>query len=405
MRKLTLSLLSLPLVASAQENSEIRQIKEEVEVLKEEIRKLRLEISQPEATEYRSYTGLGPAASKALINPKGVSIGGYGEIWFNFTPQEDPSFTTDVFRYILYLGYAFNNKLKFNSEVEIEHAKKVLLEFAFLDYRVNKYFGLRAGQVLIPIGITNEYHEPPTYFSVKQPYLEKKLFPFTWKENGVGIYGETDFIEFRGYIINAMKAGSSYDPTEPLDSIDQIGSQAVTDELGVTARFDLKLPLNLKVGAAGFYSPVLQGNGDRLGSISLISPHLWWQYAGFDIRFVGALVRVEGSDKITQALPSGNVFPKRMQGYYLQAAYNVLRFFETDQELFIFGKVENVDRYNQVPDGYSKPTGKASNLNVLNFGIAYKPHPLVSLKADYAREDYESNQDIDLYSTAITWMF
>lgn len=412
MKKALLSSLLVTSAVFAQD--EVSRLKEEIEVLKEEIRRLRLEIAAPEITEYRSYTGLGPAASKALFNPKGVSIGGYGEIWFTNVAQERPNFETDLFRFITYLGYAFTEKLKFNSELEIEHAKveggeeggEVAIEFAFLDYRVNRFLGLRGGMVLIPLGITNEYHEPPTYFSVRQPYLEKKLFPFTWRENGVGVYGETDLFEFRAYLINGMKAEQgSYDPTEPLDSITQDGSEAVSDSIAFTGRFDLKLPRNLKVGIATFISPVMNDQGERLGTINLFSPHLWWQYAGFDVRFVGAYANVSGADRIAQEINTGDPFPKRMQGFYLQVAYNILRHFDTDHELFLFGKIENVDRYNEVPAGYTKPTGKASELNVINFGLAYRPHPLVALKADYARENYEQGKDLDVYSGAITWMF
>ena len=416
MRKLAGTVLLLSSAIFAQE--EVKQLREEVEVIKEELRRLRLEISMPQITTYQSYTGLGPAASKALINPKGVSIGGYGEVWFTAKPQETSErFEADLFRFIVYLGYAFTEKLKFNSEIEIEHAKveggeeggEVAIEFAFIDYRVNKYLGLRGGMVLVPLGITNEYHEPPTYLSVRQPYLEKKLFPFTWRENGVGFYGETDLVEYRAYVINGMKVGDSYDPDEPLDSITQDGSEAIGDSPAFTGRFDLKLPKNLKVGVATFLSPVFDSNGNRLGSVSILSPHLWWQYAGFDVRFVGAYTTVDNSERITQAVRTStgdptHVFPKRMQGFYFQVAYNVLRFFDTEQELFLFGKVEDVQRYADVPAGETVPDG--GNLRILNIGISYRPHPLVALKADYAREDYSGNrQDMDVYSTAITWMF
>ncbi len=275
MKKLVGVSLLLSSAIFAQPSDEVKQLREEVEVIKEELRKLKLEISMPQITTYQSYSGLGPAASKALINPKGVSIGGYGEVWFTNIPQTGENFEVDLYRFIIYLGYAFTEKLKFNSEIEIEHAKveggeeggEVAIEFAFLDYRVNKYLGLRGGMVLVPLGITNEYHEPPTYLSVRQPYLEKKLFPFTWRENGVGLYGETDLLEYRAYVINGMKVKDSYDSDEPLDSVTQDGSEAIGDSPAFTGRLDFKLPKNLKVGAGTFISPVFDSNGNRLGTV------------------------------------------------------------------------------------------------------------------------------------------
>ncbi len=421
MRKVLAGSLLLSSAIFAQPASDIEALRNEIEVLKEELRRLKLEIAAPEIKEYKSYSGLGPAASKALINPKGVSIGGYGEIWFTNRPNQKPNSDIDLYRFIIYLGYAFTEKLKFNSEIEIEHAKveggeeggEVAIEFAFIDYRVNRELGLRGGMVLVPLGITNEYHEPPTYFSVRQPYLEKRLFPFTWRENGIGFYGETDLLEYRAYLINGMKAEEGeYKASSPLDKLAQDGAQASADQLAFTGRLDVKLPKNLKVGVATFISGVQDEEGEKLGTISIFSPHLWWQYAGFDVRFVGAYTTVSDADKITAELspaacnldPSQcNVFPERMEGFYLQVAYNVLRFFDTEQELFLFVKYEDIDPYAEVPDGYQKPAGYT--FKVYNAGVSYRPHPLVALKADYVRLDKENSPNEDVYSMAITWMF
>ncbi|EDP75760.1 hypothetical protein [Hydrogenivirga sp. 128-5-R1-1] len=403
-------------VLFAQPSEELKVIKEEVEVLKEELRKLKLEMSMPQITTYESYTGLGPAASKALLNPKGVSIGGYGEVWFVHNPDSKPKTKFDAYRFIIYLGYAFTERLKFNSEIEIEHAYveggedsgEVALEFAFLDYRFADSFGIRGGMVLVPVGITNEYHEPPTYLSVKQPYLEKVLFPFTWRENGVGVYGETDLLEYRAYVINGMKAKKgSYKVGSPLKKLHQKGGQAAADQLAFTGRLDVKLPLNLKVGASTFITGVQDEQGNKVGTISLFSPHLWWQYAGFDVRFVGAYASVNDADKISATLDDSSgtpeVFPERMQGFYLQVAYNVFRFMDTEQELYVFAKYEDIDPYASTPSGYTKPSGVS--FKVYNVGLSYKPHPLIALKTDYVRLNKEDAEDESLYNAAITWMF
>ncbi len=57
----------------------MEETEQETGVLKEELRKLKLEIAIPQL-ELKTYSGLGPAASKAMFNPWGVSIGG---IWRN----------------------------------------------------------------------------------------------------------------------------------------------------------------------------------------------------------------------------------------------------------------------------------------------------------------------------------
>lgn len=408
---------------------EIQKLKEEqreTEVLKDEIRKLRLEIAMP-TLEMRSYYGLGPAASKALFNPKGVSIGGYGEIHFVHDPDSRPRNEVDAKRLILYFGYAFNEKLKLNSEIEWEHAfveggeksGEINVEFAFLDYNVNEKLGLRGGLLLVPVGIINEYHEPPTFPTVDRPFLERNIIPTTWRELGFGMYGKWGALEYRAYLLNGMRAneeaGENVEKGELLKGFRQKGFKAASDQIAFVGRLDYLLPYNLKVGASVYTGGVQDEKGHKLGTLSLLSPHLWWQYAGFDVRFVGVYGTVSGAKKISEVItanplcnldPSQCVsFPKKFYGFYTQVAYDIFRLLKIDgQELYLFGMYENYNTHADVPQGFAKPDGH--KVQVLNFGLSYKPHPLIALKADYAKVLYSPNkEDKDLYRAALTWMF
>ena len=84
-----------------------------------------------------SIQGLGPAASKVYRVNQGVSLGGYGEFLYeNFSAKREDGSASgaldrfDAVRVILYVGYKFNDRLLFNSELEIEHGKESFLEFA-----------------------------------------------------------------------------------------------------------------------------------------------------------------------------------------------------------------------------------------------------------------------------------
>ncbi|NPB07478.1 MAG: DUF3373 domain-containing protein [Aquificae bacterium] len=397
---------------------DLRRVKEEAEVLKEEFRKLRLDIILP-PQEYERRGGLGPAASKVYIKPTGVSIGGYGELYFKNNPGKEPALETDLKRLIIYLGYSFSENFKFNSEIEIEHAYikdgekgSLAVEFAYLDWSFSPSFGLRGGMVLIPVGIVNEVHEPPTFFTAERPFLEQNIIPTTWRENGVGVYGETELLAYRFYVVNGMMAEEgSFKESAPLKYLRQNGSVASMNSLAFTGRLDLKLPRNLTLGASAFISGVQDSTGDSLGTVYLFSPHLWWQYGGYDVRFVGVYATTEGAEDISLELSppdctqsgSCRVFPESFYGFYFQVAYNILRHFDTEQELYLFGMYENYDTHAEVPAGFVKPQG--SKVQIFNFGFSYKPHPLVALKLDYVRKDYEDKRDEDLYRGAITWMF
>src|SRR5687767_5167111 len=102
------------------------------------------------------------------------SLSGYMEMHLNKV-QDQPT-AVDLHRFVLMIGHSFSDRLKFWSEVEVEHAfveveggeetGEVAIEQAFVDLMVNRRFNLRAGIVLMPVGIVNERHEPPTFNGV-----------------------------------------------------------------------------------------------------------------------------------------------------------------------------------------------------------------------------------------------
>ncbi|MDW8294847.1 MAG: FlxA-like family protein [Aquificaceae bacterium] len=424
-----------------EEQRKAEETKKETEVLKEEIRKLRLEIAMPQI-EIKSYSGLGPAASKVHFNPKGVSIGGYGELLFRHNDVDARGGAKNIAnmqRLILYLGYAFNEKLKFNSELELEHASTsgehgtgggyFKSELAYLDYQFRPEFGLRGGLLLMPVGIVNEVHEPPTFPSAERPFFERRIAMSTWEEMGFGVYGTVGPVDYRFYVTNGLmlRGGGGYNVLEPLKTARQRGARAVMDRLGFTGRIDVNLPLNLTLGGS-FWTGDIQSKGGsdsglnlrrgtKVGSVTMLLPHLWWQHAGWDVRFVGAYVKVEDALRVSQDLfgnnlqnPNtgtnrNNIMPREQKGYYLQIAYDMFRLFGPDnQELYVFGIYEDFDTHSKVPQGYLKPNG--NKLKVYNLGISYKPHPLVAIKVDYAKLDYSRpRRDEKEYRLTLGFMF
>ena len=130
----------------------------EVKALAEEVRRLKLEMSVPDVIQFGSYAGMGMGASKVHFQPKGLSIGGYGEfVYTNFT--DDRVDLAEVLRLVLYVGYRFNDRIVFNSEVEFEHgAREIGIELAYFDFTLLDELTLRVGNVLVPVGFLNENH-------------------------------------------------------------------------------------------------------------------------------------------------------------------------------------------------------------------------------------------------------
>ena len=134
-----------------------------------------------------------------------TSLGGYGELhWSTASPPDDentaysstaPNVEVDIHRYVLFIGHEFNDYLNFASEVEIEHAfvkgdeGELEMEQMYLEHNLS-YLGfentfMKYGTILMPVGITNETHEPPTFYGVDRNVVEKELNANTWWESGI----------------------------------------------------------------------------------------------------------------------------------------------------------------------------------------------------------------------------
>ena len=130
-----------------------------------------------------------------------TSIGGYGELHWEMAHKSNDDNTNakvvDVHRYVTYIGHQFNDYLSFNSEVEIEHVYikdgngAVELEQMYSEQNLG-YPGeqfentfIKYGVFIVPVGITNETHEPPTFYGVERNTVEKSLFANTWWEAGI----------------------------------------------------------------------------------------------------------------------------------------------------------------------------------------------------------------------------
>jgi len=130
-------------------------------------------------------------ADRMLSSDSKLTLGGYGEVHYNqpINNNQKNNGVLDVHRLVVLLGYNFNTKVQFVSEIEFEHVSEVFIEQAFLQYKLNSYLNFRAGLMLIPMGIINEFHEPTTFNGVERPAIDTRISPTTWREIGVGITG------------------------------------------------------------------------------------------------------------------------------------------------------------------------------------------------------------------------
>lgn len=391
-------------VASAQKAPEkVENLERKTDVLSQEVEKLRTNLVIPEETKYKSMYGLGPAASKVYQVGKGLSIGGYGNaLYQNYVgDKKDKQNNADLERMVLYVGYKFNDRILFNSEIEYEHATtgegdeqkgEVSVEFASLDFFIDPLANIRAGEVLMPMGFINLIHEPPFFFGNHRPVVEQVIIPTTWREIGAGLFGQiTPELTYTTYAVNGLNAqGFSSDG---IREGRQGGSQSLAEDLAFVGRVDYtphQLP-GITFGSSAYLGNSGQNQqyvSQQYGSqkinafTQLYEGHAQWKYRGLEFRALGSWGHIDDAGILSASNGNGTI-GKDNYGWYTEAGYDVLPWIlpDTTQYLAPFFRYERYDTIASAPTGF--PDDPTKDQWIYQFGLQYKPIPNVAIKADY----------------------
>ena len=170
-----------------------------------------------------------------------TKIGGYGELHYN---NLDSGEDIDFHRFVLFFGHDFNEKTRFFSEFELEHALagdgkpgEVELEQAYIEHMFNDTTKATFGVSLVPVGILNETHEPNTFYGVERNAVEKNIIPSTWWEAGVGMNKQVnDKLGFDLFLSSGLNTPVDGSKAFIIRSGRQKVAKATASDLAYTAR-------------------------------------------------------------------------------------------------------------------------------------------------------------------------
>jgi hypothetical protein len=421
-----LALFALPAFAAAPADSaEVAQLSRKVDVLTEEIESLRAGGGAAAPVEYASRHGFSPAASKVYAVQNGVSIGGYGEMLLEAlddTRENDtPSGALpqlDFLRQIIYVGYKFSDELLFNAEIEFEHAGvggaplngDVVVEFAYIDWARDPRLGVRAGMVLLPLGIVNELHEPPVFIGAKRPDTENGIIPTTWRANGAGIYGEfASGFEYRAFITEGLDA-RMFTASSPLRGGRQKGSRARATKPALSGRMDYAGVPGLNVGVSAYRGDSWQDHQPdsvRLSPVvTLVDLHASYQRNGFEATALYASGTLDDAADLSDALllTGSSRLGESFHGFYVAGAYDVLPLIMpgTRYGLSPYARYEVLQSQQDVPGGSESP---ANERTTITFGAAFKPHPNVVLKGERQQRSNEAKTATSQWNVQLGYLF
>lgn len=403
---------------------QIEELRRQIDVLTREIENLKSAAPEkPAPSGSRGAFGLGPAASRVYGLTRGVSVGGYGEVLYqNFDDKRedgvvsDRTDTIDLLRAVFYFGYKFDEHFLFNSEIEYEHATtgegaeekgEVSVEFAYLDYLIRPEVNVRAGLVLLPVGFINELHEPPVFLGARRPEVERRIIPATWRELGVGVFGDAGPFAYRAYLVNGLDA-AGFGGSAPLRDGRQGGSNARAEDFAVTGRLDFTGLPGLLLGASGYTGGAAQGreaDGRSFDArVTLVDAHAEWRWRGIQARALAVRATIGDAAEVNRAngLTGDESVPRRFTGAYVEAGYDVL-FGRVAGSLVPFARWERFDTQDEVPAGFA--ANPANDVRTWTLGLQYRPIPQVVVKLDWQDVHDEARTGVNQWNLALGWLF
>ncbi len=289
--------------------------------------------------------------------------------------------------------------LRVVAAAQIEDGSHAGMQQALVEAAPLRAIGLRAGLLLMPLGLGNLQPEPTAELAVDRPLTDQLIIPMIWRELGVGIFGELiPGLRYQGAVVSGLDA-SGFSPSAPLWASRGDGSNLAVHDAAVTGRLELAdLPPGLVVGAAGYIGGAAHGVPDLSGvRAGVVEGDLRYHRHGFDVRAEYARLYIVNSYLVNDylGLLGQSAVPARGQGFYLEVGYDVLRLASPagKQELELFAAYENVNPRSQMsPYNYNPPaiTGPgqvppeapSSARGFVRGGFDYRPRPAVVLKVD-----------------------
>ncbi len=320
------------------------------------------------------------SGSPQVSEARKTTIGGYGELHYNNLSANDPSYDLeriDFHRFVLFFGHEFNDKTRFYSEFEVEHALvadtggdtpgEVEIEQAFIEFDLKQNLHAKAGLFLIPVGILNETHEPPTFYGVERNDVENIIVPGTWWEAGAAVNGRwgsswnwdlalTSGLQMPTTGSNAFRVRSGR----------QKVANAVASDGAITGRLRyLGIPgLQAALTVQYQFDPSQVAN-DGLDDGTLVEAHVDYQRGGFGLRALYAHWdfsgdAVEAADADSQS------------GWYIEPSYRL------NQKVGFYTRYEEVDAARD-----------RDNFNQWELGLNWWPSENVVIKFDYRDRSHD----------------
>ncbi len=381
------------------------------------------------------------------VNGKRLSVGGYGEVAMsrNFYSdhvsrysladehKNDPSHGRfDIPHAVIYLGYDFGKGWTMGTEIEFEHGGvgmayekedeeggeweqevekggEVELEQFWIQKSFGHWANIKAGHIVVPVGLNNAYHEPLNFFTVYRPEGENTILPSTWHQTGISFWGKTKGWRYELQFLAGLNSDNftntgwiNKGPGTPTEG-------EIATKYGTALRIDNYCIKGLRIGLSGYYGHAI-GNSypnNKDGAESKYKGVVAIGAIDFTYNNYNWIVRGQADYGYLSDAKQLKYFTNRLNGlspfhhsafvsknafaYGIEAGYNVFSQIEklrqSNQKMYLFGRYEH---YNPYASKTKNTSYDYTNVQRMAVGINYYPVKQIVVKAEYSHRFLKS---------------
>lgn len=371
-----------------------------------------------------------------------LTIGGYGEavMTYNFYSDNFNRYKFadkykdtkghgrfDLPHVVVMLGYDFGKGWSMGTEIEFEHGGtesaveiedeeagefekeierggEVALEQFWLQKSFMPQLNIRAGHIIVPVGLTNNAHLPTEFFTVYRPEGENTIIPCTWHETGISIWGRAGAWRYEAMLLPGLNSSYFNNSGWVHDGSASPYEFKVANRLAGAARIDNYSAKGLRMGLSGYIgnsvnNDITTNNGEKYKGVNgmVMIGAFDFTYNGygivargnFDYGFLNDAAFITNQNK-NQDGSASSPYPHTSVGKAAMAAgseigydfFSISQKLKGKQKFYIFGRYEYYNSY--IP--YSGATEFSwTGKHRIAAGINYYPIKEIVIKAEYSR--------------------
>lgn len=374
-----------------------------------------------------------------------LTLGGYGEAvytrnfysdqWQRYSYAENYKDAKSHGRFdlphvVFFVGYDFGKGWTFGSEIEFEHGGtesaieieaeemgeyeseverggEVALEQFWIQKSFSRAFNVRLGHIIVPVGLTNQYHMPTEFFTVYRPEGENTIFPCTWHETGISVWGRTKHWRYEAQFLPGLDA-------DRFGSQGFIGSASgspyefkIANAYAGAFRVDNYSVKGLRLGLSGYFGYSFNNSltnnvkyKDYNGEVLIGSVDFHYNNYNLIVRGHFDWGHINDSEEITRfnkSLQSGSPSPRTPVASDavaggIEAGYNIFahigKLKKDNQKFYVFGRYEYYDSMAQVESGVIDYAWCGKHR--MAAGVNYFPLKEIVIKAEFSKRFYKS---------------